>query len=165
MAFCDQQQQISNVKDRKQAISQPPTLTNLRWNAGSNTDIEVLLFFFVKPEAGWGCILINSLNAKHFSSEPQNMIVDYNIFYDYCYYLKLTKPLSEKGYASHLVLWLLYKWVTPCRAGLGGNESGGCSSHCCHSCFDIWSECISVHATLVKCQTNDSSWSPAPSEG
>ena len=85
------------------------------------TNIEVLLFFFVKPEAAWGCILINSLNAKHYSSEPQNMRVNYNRFYDYCYYWKLTKPLSEKEYASHLVLWLLYLWVTPCRAGLGSN--------------------------------------------
>lgn len=28
--------------------------------------------------------------------------------------------------------------------------------------FDIWSECISVHAPLLKCQANDSSWSLIP---
>lgn len=33
-----------------------------------------------------------------------------------------------------------------------------------HLFLDMWSECISVHAPLVKCLASNSSWSPVPFE-
>lgn len=38
------------------------------------------------------------------------------------------------------------------------HQLDSCCSCCRHSCFDMCSECVSVHAPLVKCQANDSSW-------